>query len=206
MSDTLSNDDNLNIPGYNMSCTDHLSGNRCGGVCIYYKQPLAIKMWNIYYLHECICFDLKTGSKLCTIVSLYRSPNQSANEFDNSLNKLNQTMELITQKNPFPTVVIGDFNVRLSKWWADDKTTQKGLKIENLLSQFSLSQVINEPTHISQNGNSCIDLLFTNQQNLTTDSGIHSSLHCNCYHQIIYVKFDLKIFFSSPEWKTYLPL
>ena len=132
-------------------------------------------------------------------MSLYRSPNQSANEFDNSLNKLNQTMELITQKNPFPTVVIGDFNVRLSKWWADDKTTQKGLKIENLLSQFSLSQVINEPTHISQNGNSCIDLLFTNQQNLATDSGIHSSLHCNCYHQIIYVKFDLKIFFSSPE-------
>ena len=104
-------------------------------------------------------------------------------------------MELITQKNPFPTVVIGDFNVRLSKWWADDKTTQRGLKIENLLSQFSLSQVINEPTHISQNGNSCIDLLFTNQQNSTTDSGIHSSLHCNCYHQIIYVKFDLKIFF-----------
>ena len=64
-----------------------------------------------------------------------------------------------------PTVVIDNFNARSSKWWIDDKTTQEGLKIENLLSQFSLSQVINEPTHISQNFNSCIDLLFTNQQN-----------------------------------------
>ena len=107
-------------------------------------------------------------------------------------------MESITQKNPFLTVVIGDFNARSSKWWTDDKTTQEGLKIENLLSQFSLSQVINEPTHISQNFNSCIDLLFTNQQNLITDSGIHPSLHSNCHHQIIYGKFNLKIFYPPP--------
>ena len=94
-------------------------------------------------------FDLKIRDKLCTIVSLYRSSSQSADEFDNFLNKLNLTMELITQKNPFLSVVIGDFNARSSKWWTDDKTTQEGLKIENLLSQYSFSQVINEPTHFS---------------------------------------------------------
>ena len=90
-------------------------------------------MLNINYLQECICFVLKLGSELCTIVSLYRSPIQSADEFNNFLNKLNLTMESITQKNPFLTVVIGDFNARSSKWWTDDKTTQEGLKIENLL-------------------------------------------------------------------------
>ena len=131
-------------------------------------------------------------------MSLYRSPSQSADEFDNFLNKLNLTMESITQKNPFLTVVIGDFNAKSSKWWIDDKTTQEGLKIENLLSQFSLSQVINEPTHISPNFNSCIDLLFTNQKNLITDSGIHPSLHSNCHHQISYGNFNLKIFYPSP--------
>ena len=71
-SDTSSNDNNLNIPGYNMSRADHPSGNRRGGVCIYYKESLPIKMLNINYLQECICFDLKIGGKLCTIVSLYR--------------------------------------------------------------------------------------------------------------------------------------
>ena len=94
-------------------------------------------------------FDLKIGSKLFTIVSLYRSPSQSADEYENFLNKLNLTMESITQKNPFLTVVIGEVNARSSKWWMDDKATQEGLKIDNLLSQFSLSQVINEPTPIS---------------------------------------------------------
>ena len=43
-------------------------------------------------------------------------------------------MESITQKNLFITVVIDNFNARSSKWWTDDKTTQEGLKIENLLS------------------------------------------------------------------------
>ena len=197
-SDTSSNDNNLNIPGYNMSRADHPSGNRRGGVCIYYKESLPIKMLNINYLQECICFDLKIGSKLCTIVSLYRSPSQSADEFDNFLNKLNLTMESITQKNSFLTVVIGDFNAKSSKWLVDDKTTQEGLEIENLLSQFSPSQVIGEPTQISQNFNSCIDLLFTNQQNLITDLEIHPSLHSNCHHQIIYRNFHLKFFYPSP--------
>ena len=86
-------------------------------------------------------------------------------------------MESVTQKNPFLIVVICDFKVRSSKWWTDDKTTKEGLKIGNLPSQFSLTQVIKKPTHISQNFNSCIDLLFTSQQNLITDSGVHSSLH-----------------------------
>ena len=161
-SDTSSNDNNLNIPGYNIFRADHPYENRRGGVCIYYKECLPIKMLNINYLQECICFDLKIGSKLCTIVSLYRSPSQSADEFDNFLNKLNLTMESITRKNPFLTAVIGDFNAKSSKWWIDDKTAQEGLKIENLLSQFYLSQVINEPSHISQKFDSCIDLLFTN--------------------------------------------
>ena len=43
-SETLSNDDNLNIPGYDMSRTDHLPGNWRWGVCIYYKGSLPITM------------------------------------------------------------------------------------------------------------------------------------------------------------------
>ena len=135
-SDTSSNDSNLNIPVYNLSLADHPSGNRRGGVCIYYKESLPIKTLNINYLQEYICFDLKIGSKRCTIVSLYRSPSQSADEFDNFLNKLNLTVESITQKNPFLTAVIGNFNAKSSKWWIDDKATQEALKIENLLLDF----------------------------------------------------------------------
>ena len=53
-SDTSSNNDNLNIPGSSMSRADHPSENWRGGVCIYYKESLPIKMLNINYLQECI--------------------------------------------------------------------------------------------------------------------------------------------------------
>ena len=197
-SENFSSDDNLNITGYNMIRADHPSGNRRGGVCIYYKESLPIKMLNIYYLQECICFDLKIGNKLCTITSLYRSPSQTANEFDNFLNNLNLTLESVIQRNPFLTVVIGHFNARSSKWWSHDKTTQEGIRLEKLFSQYALSQVVNKPTHFFQNFNSCIDLLFTNQNNLITDSGVHPSLRSNCHHQIIYGKFNLKVFYPPP--------
>ena len=41
-SDNSSNDNNLNIPSYNMSRADHPSGNWGGGVFIYYKESSPI--------------------------------------------------------------------------------------------------------------------------------------------------------------------
>ena len=143
--------------------------------------------------------------KLTLFYCVTVSSSQPADEFDNFLNKLNLTMESITKKKSVSNCCYWRcyFNAESSKWWIDDKTTQEGLKLESLLSQFSLSQVINEPTHISQNFNSCIDLLFTNQQNLITDAGIHPSLHSNCHHQIIYRMFNLKIFYP-PSYERHI--
>ena len=30
------------------------------------------------------------------------------------------------------------------------------------------------------------------------ESGVHTSLHKNCHHQIIYAKFNLKIYYPPP--------
>ena len=43
-----------------------------------------------------------------------------------------------------------------------------------------------------------IDFLFTSQPNLVMESGVHSSLHQNCHHQLIYAKVNLKVFSPSP--------
>ena len=56
-----------------MSRAVHPSGSQLGRVCIHYKESLSIKMLNINYVQERICFNLKIKSKHCTIVSLYRS-------------------------------------------------------------------------------------------------------------------------------------
>ena len=105
-----------------MSPADHPSGNWYGGVCIYHKYFLPIKMWNINYIQKCICFDLKIRSNCCTIMSLYSSPSQSADEFEKYLSKLNLTMESITQKNLFLTVLIAMLMLvyKMVDGWSDN--------------------------------------------------------------------------------------
>ena len=67
-------------------------------------------------------------------------------------------------------------------------TTYEGSKIDAITSQFGLKQLIQEPTHILTDSSSSIDLIFTSQPNLVMELGVHSSLHQNCHHQLIYAK------------------
>ena len=68
----------------------------------------------------------------------------------------------------------------------------------SLTSCNGFQQIINETTHIQRQSSSCTDLIFTDQPNLSVNSGIHTSLHPNCHHQIIQSKFDLNIFYPAP--------
>ena len=51
---------------------------------------------------------------------------------------------------------------------------------------------------MTKNSFTPIDLLFTSQTNAITESGAHSSLHPNYHHQIIFGKFDLRVFYPPP--------
>ena len=108
------------------------------------------------------------------------------------------TLDLVSKKNPFLVVVLGDFNAKLSQWYDKDGSTSEGISVENIASQFGLHQIINEPTHILENSSSCIDLIFTLQPNLSFESGTQPSLHRNCHHQIIYAKFILEVLYPPP--------
>ena len=103
-------------------------------------------------------------------------------------------LEFIFNKNPYLTVVIGDFNAKSHNWYKDDKNTASGSKLEVMTSHYGLTQIINEPTHILEDSSFCIDLVFTSQPNMVLGSGVHSSLHPNSHHQIVFAKFDLKFF------------
>ena len=203
-SETLSNDENLNIPGYNLIRADHLSNTKRGGVCIYFKESLPLRLYNVSYLNECICFEIMISNKLCNFVSLYRSPSQSIDEFENFVYNLDLTLEGLTGKNSFLSVIIVDFNSKFSKWCSIDKTTPEGAKLDNLLSQYELTQLLKIPTDNFENYKSWIDLIFISQPNLVVEVGfgLHPSLHENCHHQIIYSKFDLKTFYRQLYEKT----
>ena len=100
-------------------------------------------------------------------------------------------LETLAQRNPFLTGVIGDFNAKSKNWCSKDSANFEGITTENVTSQFCLSQIIKEATHILESSSSCIDLIYTKQPNLVVESGVHPSLYLNCHHQIVFAKFNL---------------
>ena len=95
-------------------------------------------------------------------------------------------------------VALGDFHAKFNNWYNKDITSNKGRKIETVTSKNASHQEINEPTHILNNSYWCIDLIFSSQPNLLIESVFHPSLHSNCYHQIIFAKFNLDIVYLPP--------
>ena len=125
-------------------------------------------------------------------------PSQSQDDFESFANNFELNIDTATTHNTFLTVVLCDFNAKSNLWFKGDKATYEGSKIDGITSAFGLQQIINEPTHIIGDSSSCIDLIFTSQPNLVMESGVHSSLHPNCHHQITYAKFNLKIYYPPP--------
>ena len=80
-----------------------------------------------------------------------------------------------------------------------NKTTYEGFKINGITAQFGLQQLIQEPIHILSNLSFCIDLIFKSKCNLVMESGVHSSLHENYHHQLVYAKFNLKVWYPPPS-------
>ena len=72
--DSSIDDVSLEISGYCLIRSDQPSNKRHGGICIYYKNFLPLKVTGVRLLEECIAFDLIISNKLCSFVALYRSP------------------------------------------------------------------------------------------------------------------------------------
>lgn len=107
-------------------------------------------------------------NKLCNFVALCRSPCKFQDEFEMFPKNLELNLDIVSAKNSFLTIVLGDFNV---------DSNQNGIA-----PQFGLYQFINESTYLTRNTYSCTELIFTSQPNLVMESGEHSSLNENCHH------------------------
>ena len=201
-SETSTDDQNLETPGYCLLRANHPSNNKRGGVCIFYRTTLPLRVLNISYLSECITFEISIRNQVCRFIHLYRSPSQTQEEFQTFISNLKLSLDTLLCGNPFLIVMIGDFNAKSKDWCSIDITSFEGSELDFLTSQFGLLQIIKEPTHILDSSRSCIDLIFTSQPNMVIDSGLYASLHSNCHHQIIYAKFDLNIFYLPPYERT----
>ena len=178
----------MEVPGYNIIRKDHPFNTKRGGVCVYYKNTLPFKLTNIKYLQEYTTFEIRIGRKCCKFFYLYRSPSQTNDEFEFFMKDFELTLDKIHEDNAFMISVLGDFNANSNNWCKNDINSNEGSRTDAVTSNCGLHQLIQEPTHILNSSSSCIDLIFTSQPNLVKESGVHSSLHPNCYPQVLFPK------------------
>ena len=74
----LSDESDLDFPGYKM-VRAYCPGNfKRGGVCIYFKESLSIRFLDVpSNLAKCLLCELSYKNKKCFIATLYHSPSQS---------------------------------------------------------------------------------------------------------------------------------
>ena len=198
--DTKIPDNLIDIEGYKLIRADHPNNVKRGGVCIYYKESLPVRTIELPYLKEALLLEMNYNNKKVLVSVIYRSPSQNNDEFDAFLFNFQKLLNDIDNRKPSLSIVTGDFNSRCSSWWSKDINSPEGLKLFSLTSTNGFSQLIHEPTHIQPNSSSCIDLMFSDQPNLSVNSGVHASLHQNqnCHHQIIHSSFNLNIYYPPP--------
>ena len=94
-------------------------------------------------------------------------------------------------------LITGDFNVRSTNWWKNDLSTSEGTQVDSITTSYGLSQIISVSIHILPNSSSCINLIFTNEPELVTESGVHPSLQPKCHDQIIFAKLNHEVEYLS---------
>ena len=195
MNDNVELPENL-LDGFKHHFSHHPSGNRHGGVGIFYKDTLPLVIRDDLAFNECIVSEVHLGRKKIFHTVVYRSPSDKADsiEFENFMTNFENLHNKLLNENPFAMFYTGDFNAHCQNWWIDGDSNQEGIALDNLFSSLGLIQTIHEPTNFETNKNpSCIDLIFCDQPNLIMDYGVHPSLDTFCKHQIIHCKLNLRI-------------
>ena len=106
----------IDIEGYNLVCADHPDDTKRGGVCIYYKESLPVKITNLPYFKEALFLEMSYNKNKVTVSVIYRSPSQTNDEFGLFLSNLEKLFSDINKLKSSLSVVTGDFNARSSSW------------------------------------------------------------------------------------------
>ncbi|CAC5379801.1 unnamed protein product [Mytilus coruscus] len=134
-----------------------------GGVVVYVKNNLVahrrqeIEMDNL----ESVWLELKLHGKKSSLWDFLYPPNCEQDIWV----KLENSLDMALNDNHVDYIMItGDFN--------DNQINCANSKIRPLLTQFSLNQLIDEPTHFTEQSSSLLDLFMTNNVNAVTYCGV----------------------------------
>ena len=147
----------LDITGYDIVRLDReLNGRRGGGVCFYIRSNLnfAVRKDLLNKDLELLIIEISNPhSRPFLVGTLYRPPNSSNHLF--SLFK--KTIDMIDAEN-LELYLLGDLNCNL----LSDTPSTNTSELLNIFTTYNLNQLITEPTRVTNNSQTLIDLCVTN--------------------------------------------
>ena len=131
---------------------------------------------------ECITLEMNAPTPGVTAKHIlffcYRPPNQPPESFFPPLH------DLLVRASTESTLItlLGDFNAKHSSWDRHGNPNMAGTRMAELVLDFGLSQIINEPTRYSSDGNqrSVLDLYCTSRPDLIHSTIISDPISDHC--------------------------
>ena len=125
-SSILEGDRNFELNELHLITADHPSNTKGGGVCIYYKESLGVRLLKLSNISQCIVCEVFLQNCKGYIGVVYRSPSHNNIEFENFLSDFDELLSKAASSNSLFTIIFGDFNARSSSSWKEDKTSTEG--------------------------------------------------------------------------------
>ena len=143
---------------------------------------------------------MQVKSKPILIASVYKPPNTSTEIFE----KIEILMQNLDQENK-EVITIGDFNCDLVSSTISNHTR----KLLALIEVFQFDQIITQPTRITQNSETLIDVALTNcPENIINSGVVHVGISD---HSLIYICRKISFLKTQPKliesrnYKNYNP-
>ena len=85
-------------------------------------------------------------------VALYRSANQSNEDFEEFYHRLQDNLDQIKDLKPHWMILTGDFNCRTKQFWPGDTDAPKEIALDELTESNNMTQSIDQPTNLESRG------------------------------------------------------
>ena len=181
-------DNDISMNGYTLYRRDRRGDNH-GGICVYAKSTIYSKRRTDELLDlECIWLELHCNHRKMLVGIFYRPPNSPSA----TLTSIETSIGLAFDTTINDILIVGDFNFDILK-------TNSSKKIQDICQHFNLQQLINTPTHFTEQSNSIIDLILTSNKNHILLSGVGDPfLEQNLrYHCPLYCAFNFHTTIST---------
>ena len=180
-------DDIVSLPDYQLFRKDR--DRHGGGVTIYALNSLPVKYLTDLSIEgvEIVSIEVKLLNKKIIIACIYRPPG-NRQQVDEFMENFQFVVNIILNLSAESIVIVGDFNNWCISWNDSHCNSELGARFKELIEGNIMFQLINEPTHITPNLQTVLDLIITASLGYILDSGVGHPIgdpyHCYVFSKL----------------------